>query len=206
MPDRSWPIARGGAGFVTAAAVSPRCTFPTTARPPWMDVNVLDADNLLPTFAALAVQRRQQLDERAGRVRRGLAQALGGLKRLFVEHSPAAALHRCVMRRHRLGANHGLDLVGGRECLQAFDRDEELPVTIFIRLARGKPAGIYHRIDQRIVEPIAPRSADDAQSVGIGRVHSDHHPLVGGPVRLPCHVAIHSCGARDYSLIVEPVV
>ena len=30
-----------------------------------MNVNVLDADNLLPTFAALPVQRRQQLDERA---------------------------------------------------------------------------------------------------------------------------------------------
>jgi len=31
----------------------------------WMDVNVLDADNLLTAFAALAVQRRKQLDEGA---------------------------------------------------------------------------------------------------------------------------------------------
>ena len=33
MPDCSWPIARGGAGFVTAA-VSPPFTLPTMAWPP----------------------------------------------------------------------------------------------------------------------------------------------------------------------------
>jgi hypothetical protein len=33
MPDCSWPIARGGAGCITAA-VSPPCTLPTTACPP----------------------------------------------------------------------------------------------------------------------------------------------------------------------------
>ena len=32
-PDCSWPIARGGAGFVTATA-SPPCTLPTIAWPP----------------------------------------------------------------------------------------------------------------------------------------------------------------------------
>ena len=41
-------------------------------------------------------------------------------------------------------------------------------------------------------EPVAPRSADDAQIRGIGLVHGDHYPLGGSAVRLPCHVRLHA--------------
>jgi hypothetical protein len=89
------------------------CDISDNGLPSWMDVNVLDADNLLPAFAAFAVQRREQLDERAGRIGGRLAQPLCSFERLFVKHRPAAAFHRCVVRCHRLGGNHALDLVGG---------------------------------------------------------------------------------------------
>jgi hypothetical protein len=37
---------------------SPGCNISDNGLSSWMDVNVLDADNLLATFASLAVQRR----------------------------------------------------------------------------------------------------------------------------------------------------
>lgn len=58
-----------------------------------MDVHVLDAHHLLAALATLAVQRRQQFDEGSGRARRGLAQPLGGFKRLIRQHRPAAAFN-----------------------------------------------------------------------------------------------------------------
>ena len=79
-----------------------------------------------------------------------------------------------MLRRHCLCAQHGLDLVGRRECPQAGDRDKKLPVAIFIRLPRREPAGVDHRVDEGLIEPVAPRSADGAQGgLGFGFVDAD---------------------------------
>ena len=53
------------------------------------------------------------------------------------------------------------------------DRDEQLPAAIFIRLTGREPAGAHRRCDQGIVEPVAPRSADGAQGLGLGLAETD---------------------------------
>ena len=59
-------VGRRGSSGISGAPPSPAgCDISDNGLPSWMDVNVLDADNLLPTFTAPAVQRREQLDEGA---------------------------------------------------------------------------------------------------------------------------------------------
>jgi hypothetical protein len=60
---------RRSAGFLahfgrTPSPRSPRgCDVSDNGLPSWMDVNVFDTDNLLTTFTAPAIQRREQPDE-----------------------------------------------------------------------------------------------------------------------------------------------
>ena len=97
-----------------------------------MNVHMLNRHLLLTAVSALAVQRRQQFDEGAGRARRSLAKPLGSFERLIRKHSPPAALHRCVMRRHRLGGQHALDLIGRLERPQSCDSGEPQSAAIFV--------------------------------------------------------------------------
>jgi len=73
-----------------------------------------------------------------------------------------------VVRRPRLCGNHALDLIGRLECPQADDCDEELPV----RSSSDWPDEISWLTPlprSGVVEPIAPRSANGAQGIGLGQ-------------------------------------
>jgi hypothetical protein len=58
--------------------------------------------------------------------------------------------------------------VGRLERPQGRDRSEHLVIASFVCLARRKPAGSGHRVDQPAVKLVAPRSAECAQFVGFG--------------------------------------
>jgi hypothetical protein len=107
-----------------------------------MNAHMLNRHFLLPACAALAVQCHSNSTNVRDAFAAALRKPWARLQTAGLEpHSPAAAFHSCVVRRPRLCGNHALDLIGGLECPQADDCDEELPVAIFLRLAGREPAG-----------------------------------------------------------------
>jgi hypothetical protein len=137
-----------------------------------VDDHALDPDDLR-AFASLPIQRVEHVGHAPGKVRAILPQLRRHFGRLIVHHSPAKALHGAKVHRHRLRGQHAFDFVGRLERPQGRDRGEHLLIASFVCLARRKPAGSGHRVDQHAVKLVAPRSAECAQFVGFGFVDED---------------------------------
>src|ERR1700733_6091638 len=137
-----------------------------------MDDHALDPDDLR-AFASLPIQRVEHVGHAPGKVRAILPQLRRHFGRLIVHHSPAKALHGAKVHRHRLRGQHAFDFVGRLERPQGRDRGEHLLTASFVCLARRKPSGSGHRVDQHAIKLVAPRSAECAQFVGFGFVDED---------------------------------
>ena len=137
-----------------------------------MDDHALDPDDLR-AFASLPIQRVEHVGHAPGKVRAVLPQLRRHFGRLLVHHSPAKALHGAKVHRHRLRGQHAFDFVGRLERPQGRNRSEHLLTASFFCLARRKPAGSGHRVDQHAVKLVAPRPAECAQFVGFGFADED---------------------------------